>query len=198
MRHTLCILTLLCAAASPLAALAQDMPAPMRRPLRALGLIPQGMEQMFEVSGMLDLSRQPAQAEVDAALDPTSFSIPPASGFCVSALVRGDPAIVLFNGASQDTGEGLFNADSGNDGLSSAEGRRAFVRTVGPVPEANFLLATLVAQNARATGNTATIFVRVYPDTATDAELDTLCGPFRDGSMPAPMPAATPGLPAPN
>jgi hypothetical protein len=193
MHPTLRILTLICAAASPLSAFAQDMSAPATRPTRALGEIAQGTEQMFQVSAMLDLSRQPSQEEVNAALDPATFSIPAASGFCIAAAVAADPTIVVFNGASGATGEGLFNADSGNDGLTSPEGRRSFVRTVGPVPESSFLLSTIVAQNARATGNTATIFVRVYPDTATDAELDAICGPFREGSMQAPMPG--PGAP---
>ena len=194
MRHTLAILTLLCAAASPLGALAQDMPAPMPRPLRALGLIPAGTEQMFQATSMLDLSRRPSPDEINAAANVTTFSIPPSSGFCISALVSGgDPAIVLFNGADQDTGEGLFNADSGDDGLSSAEGRRSFVRTLGPVPDANFQLTTFVAQNAQVSGNTATIFVRVYPDTTLDTELDALCGPFREGATSTPMlPVAPP------
>jgi hypothetical protein len=109
-------------------------------------------------------------------------------------VVAGDPTIVLFNGTSQDSGMGLFNADTGSDGLTSMEGRRSFVRTVGPVPDINFLLSTIVAQNARASGDTATILLRVYPDTTPETELDALCGPFRVGASAPPLVTSPEGL----
>jgi hypothetical protein len=131
---------------------------------------------MFQVSGRLDLQTA-SQAQFDAAVDATVFSVSANSGFCLAAMAPAAPTVILFNGAERTSSESLFDADTGANGLASSEGRRSFVRTTGPIDETSFLLSTLVAQTPTAPGSTAIIFVRVYPDTTPVAALDGICGP---------------------
>jgi hypothetical protein len=190
-------LILACLATLPLQAAGQDVPPPaMMNPLRDLGLIPDGEERMFQLSGKIDILTA-TQEQVNAAVDVTLFSISPTSGFCISALAPGDPTVLLFNGADRVSMVSLFDADSGADGLSTAEGRRTFVRTTGPVNEMSFILSTVVGQTPTAAGDTATIFVRVYPETMAAADLDAICGPFKMFPMATPMPPPPMPMPMP-
>ena len=196
-------LTLTCIAARPFAALAQDVPPPAPPPApapapvvaRDLGLIPDGEERMYQVSGRIDLTTA-TQDQVNALVDVTLFQISPTSGFCLAAMTPGmAPSVLLFNGTDRVSGMSLFDADSGPDGLALAEGRRTFVRTTGPVNEMSFILSTLVGQTPTAAGDTAVIFVRVYPETTPDAMLDEVCGPFKTFPMAAPTPVMMPTMP---
>jgi hypothetical protein len=168
------MLTLACLAMLPVQAFAQAMPSMTRD----LGFIPDGQERMFQLRGRLNLDTA-TQEEATPLVERTAFSFSANSGFCVAAMAPAAPTVLFLVGRERRDSPVLFDVNTGPAGLSSADGRRTFVRTVAPIDPTSFLLATIVGQTSAAPGDTVTLFVRVYPDTTPRDALDAICGPQR-------------------
>ena len=175
MSSTIRVLVLSCLAMLPLEAWAQAMPPVVAMPLD-LGMIPDGEERTFQLTGVLNLETA-SQAQGMAAVQRAMFSISETSGFCIALSAPGERTMLFLVGRESLGSPVLFDVNTGPTGIGAADGRQTILRTVAPIPQTTILLAGVVGQTTVAPGDTLNVIVRAYPDGTSMETIDMICGP---------------------